>query len=325
VVYSDKLYAISFDKFKTLVSNLCKESTVIGPKKKNRSTVFLPIDNYDELVLDKICDYPLKYVYMPNGDVFFDFDSNEITLPQKCSEEKIIIGARKCDLNAVVHHDKAYNHKFEDEYYTSKRNNLFFIGIHCDGGMDEYCFCESLGKDYFFDLMLYKRSDHYLVEMGSKKGEDFISSHNNLFDSTDYNLTDEDRKMNTDRLKNKDMSVLYNNSKWEELSKKCISCGACNLMCASCFCFDIVDEVNFDLKSGKRIRKPASCQLRCFSRVAGENHFRDKKIERYKHRIYHQLQYFKDRHGINLCTGCGRCIRHCPNKIDFVSAINEMK
>jgi len=47
--------------------------------------------------------------------------------------------------------------------------------------------------------------------------------------------------------------------------------------------------------------------------------------DRFKHRIFHQLQYFKDRHGMNLCTGCGRCIRGCPTRINFVKILNEMQ
>lgn len=325
MVYSDNLYAISYDNFKKFVAKVCKDTEVIGPKKEKTASNFGKIAKYDDLVLNKITDFPLKYTFFSDKEVFFEFDGNDLNVPSLKPKEKVILGARRCDLKSVQRQDKAFNYKFTDEYYNARREKTIFIGIHCKGGMDEYCFCESLKDEWFFDLMLYPRHDHYLVEMGTEKGKNFIDKYREFFNKSEYKLKAEDRLMNTDRLKNPNIKPLFANPKWEELSKKCISCGACNLMCPSCYCFDILDELNFDFKSGKRIRRPASCQMRCFTRLAGEGHFRDKKIERYKHRIYHQLLHFKERHDITLCSGCGRCIRHCPNKIEFVNAINEMK
>ena len=62
-----------------------------------------------------------------------------------------------------------------------------------------------------------------------------------------------------------------------------------------------------------------------FTRVAGDHVFRKDREGRFKHRIYHQLDYYKDKYGEFLCTGCGRCIEGCPTRIDFVPIINEMK
>ena len=139
-------------------------------------------------------------------------------------------------------------------------------------------------------------------------------------------ITPADRiTFNSLKLSTTDIKHLFAETFWESLSDKCISCGACTALCPTCHCFTIKDEVGFDLKTGKRIRIPASCQLRSFTRVAGDFVFRNKRVDRFKHRIYHQLQYFKDRHGVEMCTGCGRCIRACPTKINWVEAINVNK
>jgi len=87
----------------------------------------------------------------------------------------------------------------------------------------------------------------------------------------------------------------------------------------------VKDEINFDFTTGERVRIPSSCLQRRFTRVAGDHVFRYEKTARFKHRIYHQIQYFKDRHGEEFCTGCGRCIRGCPTRIDWVKGINTMK
>ena len=84
-------------------------------------------------------------------------------------------------------------------------------------------------------------------------------------------------------------------------------------------------EYNSDLQKGERYREWSSCQLDSFTRVAGDHVFRNKREDRFKHRIYHQLVYFKERYGLNMCVGCGRCIKLCPTTIDFVDIINKMK
>ena len=127
------------------------------------------------------------------------------------------------------------------------------------------------------------------------------------------------------KLNSLDIKDFYYSQNWKKGVNECISCGACNFLCPTCHCFTVEDEVEFNLKDGKRIRKQASCQLKSFTRVAGDHIFRDSKEARFKHRIYHQIQYFKERHDIVMCTGCGRCIRGCPAKIDWVNIINGMK
>ena len=39
---------------------------------------------------------------------------------------------------------------------------------------------------------------------------------------------------------------------WEELAKDCFSCGSCNIVCCTCYCFDVQDEWTVDGKGGKR-------------------------------------------------------------------------
>ena len=129
-----------------------------------------------------------------------------------------------------------------------------------------------------------------------------------------------------DRLDKKDISHLYDHPDWKKGVDICLSCSACTALCPTCYCFEIHDNVGTkNPKEGERKRSWSSCQVQEFTKVAGEHVFRKEREERFKHRIYHQLDYFKQKNGINLCVGCGRCIEACPTRIDFVEIINEMK
>jgi len=78
-------------------------------------------------------------------------------------------------------------------------------------------------------------------------------------------------------------------------------------------------------ENGKRIRTSSSCQLKSFSRVSGNKVFRDSRLARFKHFVYHKIVYYKNKYGGFMCTGCGRCLRVCPTKIDWVDTINLLK
>jgi Fe-S oxidoreductase len=174
--------------------------------------------------------------------------------------------------------------------------------------------------------MFYDKGDIYAIEVGSEKGQKLVKKFKNLFKEEENIITEEDKKIiNKKQLNTLDIKDKYDSEDWKKGADKCLACGACNFSCPNCHCFTIEDDVNFDLKTGKRVRKPASCQLRHFTRVAGDHVFRNEKVARFKHRIYHQIQYFKDRHDVVFCTGCGRCIEACPARIDWVDIINELK
>jgi ferredoxin len=177
----------------------------------------------------------------------------------------------------------------------------------------------------YYDLMLFERDEAFLVEIGSEKGRNFVDRYRKYFWDTDIFVKGDERKIETTLKLNKfDISKLYDHPGWKKDVDRCFSCAACNTLCPSCYCFDLYDTANASLNKFERKRNWASCQLQCFTKVAGGHVFRQSREDRFKHRIFHQIQYFKDRHTISLCTGCGRCIRGCPTKINFIKTLNEM-
>jgi len=116
----------------------------------------------------------------------------------------------------------------------------------------------------------------------------------------------------------------YDDGIWKTEGEKCLSCGACNIVCPTCYCFDVVDEVCPDMKKGIRYRRIDGCQLHGFCKVASGENFRKTAAERVRHRVFKKEVYLKKRFGRSGCVGCGRCIDSCIAKISIIDIFNHV-
>jgi sulfhydrogenase subunit beta (sulfur reductase) len=322
-------YQLQKEVFSDFVNLIMGSYDFIAPvsidenKLHSRST-FKKINSPDQIDLEKNTRFPLKYFFFDQKEVLFEYKGQKIIDPKIDIKKRVFFGVRHCDLNGVYHQDIVFLNNEPDPFYKKRRNASILIGLQCDEG-DKYCFCNSMNiRHDYHDLLFFDKGNFYIIEVGSKKGRDFIKKYDSLLKKVRGKIDPQDREIiNHKSLNQTKIKEIYKDKEWEELSRKCLSCGACNNLCPNCHCFTIKDEPNLDLVSGRRVRIPASCQLRSFTRVAGDHIFRETRVSRFKHRIYHQVQHFKERHGIQFCTGCGRCIRECPTKIDWVDFINK--
>ena len=328
-----KQYLLRKADFDTFINSVLKRSEVIAPVKGDETKLrtrsrYAPITSPDEIWLEGIPFYTTKYFFFDRKEVLFKFKGNEVIDPTITLKDRVFFGVRPCDLQGIRHQDIVFLEENPDPFYKARREATLLIGLQCaEDGNDEFCFCGSLDlKDIYFDLMLYDKDDAYAVVCGSDKGTAFIERYEQYFEATEGVITPSDVCTKDKRgLATTDIADIYDRDEWKEGADRCISCGACTMLCPSCHCFTIQDELDLDLKSGQRVRTPASCQLMSFTRVAGDHVFRSERLARFKHRIYHQLQYSREHRGETLCIGCGRCVRDCPAKIDWVSIINKMK
>ncbi len=318
-----KIRKANFDEF---LSDVMRYNELVGPTKESK---FDKLTDISQLDMALHTTFPAKKYLFEKKKVLLEFTKNNLTVPEPNHDKKfrIIMGLKRCDLNSIKRQDIMFTKETKDPYYIEERDRTVLIGYHCQEPIDEYCFCGSMELSDFYDLMLYDRDESYLVEIGSEKGKLFIDKYRKYFWDTEAFITLMDKTINTTLvLEKKELTGLQDHKLWKEEVEKCLSCGACTNLCPSCYCFDLYDEVDMkDLTSGRKIRNWASCQFQSFTKVTGPHIFRENRADRFKHRIFHQVQWFREKHGINLCTGCGRCIRGCPTAINWVTMLNRME
>jgi sulfhydrogenase subunit beta (sulfur reductase) len=117
----------------------------------------------------------------------------------------------------------------------------------------------------------------------------------------------------------------YHADIWEELGQRCLSCGACSMVCPTCYCYDVADEVELGSRDGSRVRIWDSCLYSSHALVAGGENFRKSRASRIKFRFYHKQRGFVAEYGRPSCIGCGRCIEVCPVKIDIIEVLNMLR
>ena len=319
------MYKLQKADLNNFIVSLAGQYHVLAPVRTD-AVRFQEVKSADAIDLSENSYVPIKQFFFPQQETLFTFAGDKITVPLPEVEPRVFFGVRRCDLNAVAHQDLVYLEEPQNPYYAARRKNTLFIGLHCAQPCNQYAFCGSMKLKDHHDLWMAERSEYYLVEAGSEGGEKLAKQLSALLKPTDEALSAADKETpGTDKLKTTNIAAFFGNPEWETGVKWCLSCAACTTTCPTCYCHEICDTVeSSDTSKGCRIRNWSSCQLKEFSRVAGELHFREARSERFRFRIYHQLEYYRERYGVTMCVGCGRCISNCPTRIDWVSIVNRM-
>jgi sulfhydrogenase subunit beta (sulfur reductase) len=289
--------------------------------------------NYDRTIL------PPKKYFLPPREVLFQYRSGEGYVPstQDLDRRIILFGVHACDVYAINILDKVFAGKYDDPYYRVRRRNTAIIGIDCTP--DEHCFCRSMRADFVdhgFDLFFYDLGDYYQVHVGTALGDDMVLATAQLFEPvSDADIDEYKRRSENKRaafqlgVEIRDLPEIfemeYRSEIWDELGAKCLACGSCSMVCPTCYCFDVGDEVGLGTRDGSRTRSWDTCLFSSHARVAGGENFRGTPAARVKFRFYHKQRGFVVEYGRPSCVGCGRCITACPVKIDIVEVIDELR
>ena len=329
------------------VASMMRQYEVVGPQVKEHllsgkdQFAFGPITDAGKLRLDYgTTILPPKKYLLPQEEVLFTFQTADLkATPQIDSQPRVLFGVHTCDIHALGLLDAVFATGQRDEHYMQRRAATLIIGVECLAPCDEHSFCKSMGTltaDKGFDLHLIDLGPSYMVEIGTAAGEALLNAHGMARDAEAGDIELLNRvlaekwprfpyrlDLDGSELPNL-MALSYKDALWEELGQRCLACGSCNLVCPTCYCFNVTDRVTLDGQAGERVRIWDSCQLDEFARVATGENFRHKRSERQRHRFFRKGKYIFDMHGELGCVGCGRCARACLVNITPVGVWNAL-
>lgn len=292
-------------------------------------------EDYDDLMLDILNVYlPPKNFVLPQTEKLYNFkqEGMEINIEELNEKinSKILFGVRACDVRAIDHLDSVFlTRGFVDEVYKAKRDSVTIIANACyNPGTN--CFCDSMGVNpteiESADIILREYGNEgYVWDVKTAKGEELTKLIADLLEEAEVKLPELKpflRKVEYEGVAEK-LKDMFDHPIWERLSAPCQNCGICTYLCPTCYCFDI--QVKTWGEEGYRFRCWDSCMYREYTQMAGGHNPREASKERFRNRFLHKLQFFKERYGSSLCTGCGRCIVVCPTGINIVSIIENIK
>ncbi len=328
VVKVKKSFIISKESLSSVVESLAKEMEVVGVKSRYGKYVYDRITNFDELCFDYDVTVmpPTKYL-LPARETLLKFEVDGEPQVESAIETtpRAIIGVHPYDIKAMELLDEAFLSTNPDPNYSARRRNTIIIGVDCLNPSPK-SFAPSMGTNLTetgFDLLLTNIGTDYMVTVGSEKGADLLSKYGQVREPTGDEITRQRAvreealtkyKLSLEVFKERLPKLLeesYDDPYWESKSESCLSCGSCVMVCPTCFCFDVQDEIALNLKEGERFRRWDGCMLIDFAKVATGENFRHDKTSRLRHRIYRKGKYILERYGKFGCVGCGRCAVAC--------------
>lgn len=280
--------------------------------------------DYDVTILS-----PKKY-FQPAVETLVEFEIKGDYKSCHDTEKFVLLGVHPYDMAAINQMDKLFSQDNYDTHYMARRNNATIIV--CDiAAASENVFASSMETATIkqgFDILLTDIGDSFVAEAATDKGKallDKAASQEATSDDLQVRKAiweKNEKELNKHQLKCKpsDLPKLLDDSYasplWEEKAKTCFSCGSCNQVCPTCYCFNVQDDVAWDLNSGNRQRSWDGCLLDGFTKVAPDHEFRSKRADRFRHRLYRKGKYVPGKiDGEIACVGCGRCISACLSDI----------
>ncbi len=324
-----------------LLQKWSRQFNVLAPSRASGVAAMTEWDGKDTSFLEwyRNTVVPPKASFLPPMEEMFHFRKDEegynIELPSPNGQGQLLFGIRPCDARAMAILDMTFEDTYKDPYYLEKRKNAVLVGMGCTNPY-ESCFCTSMGTSPTdptnVDLMFIDIGDHFLIGEVTAKGKELLAQTSGLKEATKSDEAEADksretaynkvtRKLDTTGIKDKLRDSFDDKGFWEKTAAKCISCGICTLLCPTCYCFDINDEVTEG--EGTRFRSWDSCGFPLYTKMPMENP-RSEKWRRVRQKVCHKYEFYPMAFDVIACTGCGRCIRLCPVNWDITQVIESV-
>ena len=184
-----------------------------------------------------------------------------------------------------------------------------------------------------FDLFLTDIGEKYFVAIGSDtgyrivdrfSGEEVSEADQDAFKSTKKRIESKFKTQVDVTIVPELMDLEFESEVWERWGDKCMSCGSCAMVCPTCYCYGVEEDVDLSFTQAAKKRFLYSCNLVDFAMVAGEHNFRPEPCIRLKYRYYHQFRGFVEAFNQSLCVGCNRCGVACLAGISPKAVIDDL-
>jgi len=307
---------------------------VIGPVAQHGGDIaYVPLERPEEMAWTfwNSLSSPRDYLY-PQTDTLLRFgrDGDGYRVEETLDTRKrVLFAVRNCDVSAIEFLDRIMAAFVPDTPYQARRENTALVALACHEPNQDYCMCVCAGTGPFLDerhdVQLTDLGEEVLAEITTEKGRELIQAGGDLFKApTEEQIAQKARLAEealdkfgpypfthyvqgaTRRVSLDDRPPEF----WAEMSDWCVECGGCTLVCPTCNCFNMIDNVVEG--RGERVRCWDSCQYEGMTREASGHNPRAAHGDRVKRRFFHKLSYqYNQRDGSIGCVCCGRCIAVC--------------
>jgi sulfhydrogenase subunit beta (sulfur reductase) len=284
-------------------------------------SAFREITSVDQMDLERVNTVrSIKDIFFPPTETILRFDVSKegVTCegPDDYAPPTVVIGARACDAASLDVMDPLWNQDPADEFWGRRRAATTVATIACTEA-DAYCMCTSLGygpdAKAGSDVMLYPASGGaYIFEALTAKGRALEQLAGDIIAEAEVEplpVAEVPIRFELERV-GPWLAEHFEDPFWDMIYARCLGCGICTFLCPTCHCFDIQDEGA--PRRGRRVRNWDSCSFALFTLHASGHNPRAERPARWRQRIEHKFRYYVDDFGTASCTGCGRCVRHCP-------------
>jgi ferredoxin len=251
-----------------------------------------------------------------------------------------LVGVRSCELHAIDIQDRVLlAGKFSDRDYAARREGSFIVAVDCfePGGT---CFCTSMGTgpkvQAGCDVALSELLDgehRFLAVAGTERGAEVLAelpgrpAEPTDLEAADAAVTSEVGRMGR-TMESFDLRDLLarnlEHPRWDDVARRCLTCGNCTMVCPTCFCTAVEDETDLAATEAERWRVWDTCFSLDYSYIHGGS-IRPSGRSRYRQWMTHKLGTWHDQFGTSGCVGCGRCITWCPVGIDITEEVAAIR
>jgi ferredoxin len=331
--------------FSSFIDRLIQEMEVVGVREKIQGKYeFAPLESSGQLCLDyDVTILPPKKYFLPPRETLLRFKTSPdvICEPVFEAQPRVLVGVHPYDLKAIAQLDRIFSDGHLDEHYRRRRQAITLIGVDIQRA-SPHAFCKSMNSATVqegFDLLLTDIGPSYVVALGTEKGRKLLETYAAFRAATPEEIDQRQKiqeriphmfSLNTIATPYAQLPQLLSEHAesrlFDELAEKCLSCGSCNLVCPTCYCFDVQEDFALNLKEGERWRMWDGCLLTDFAKVASGENFREDRSDRIRHRVFRKGKYIYEKYGVHGCVGCGRCASAClPDIADPVEIFNRLK